>query len=128
MNNLAFLDDVRLLHLKGTRTDLEDGGFIEYNLLRTDRNSSLEMLSDCALNFARWAFGPRGFPKLQVLACGDPHDKDIRQGNWMLIKNAPSTDEPEPFRWTSLETCEELAGIANSFEVLSACPIDHRLQ
>ena len=73
MSNVVFLHNVTLLYLRGTRKDLEDEGFVIYNLLGLDRNISLEMLSDCALRFARWAFGPRGFPKLRVLACGDPH-------------------------------------------------------
>lgn len=114
---------MKLLHLRGTREDLENDGLIVYNLLEMNKNHSLDMLSEVAMDFARWAFGPRGFPQLRILACGDPHDRDIRQGNWMLCRSTPSVDEPEPFRWTSLTDCEELAGIANSFQVLSACPM-----
>jgi hypothetical protein len=128
MSNVTFLHNVKLPHLRRTRKDLEDDGFIIYNLLRFGRNKSLDMLSDCALCFARWAFGPRGFPKLRVLACGDPHSKDIRQGNWIVNRSTPSDDEPEPFRWTSLTACEELGGIANSFQVLSARPVDSQVQ
>ena len=58
MNNVTFLHNVKLLHLRGMQKDLEDESFIIYNLLELDRNNSLEMLSDCALGFARWTFGP----------------------------------------------------------------------
>ena len=121
MGDLGFLDNVKLLHLRGTRKDRENEGFIVYNLLGIDRNQTLEMLSNDAKEFARWVFGPTRLPKLRVLACGDPHCDDIQLGNWIASRATPSANEPELFRWTSLAECEELTGIANSFEMLSAC-------
>ena len=94
------------------------------------------------LGFAEWAFGPRGFPKLLILAYGDfSYDGRYRGSQVLFCRNSlPITDTEDdfilrselesgrPFRIMCRSDDHLWGRIGNGSEVLSACPVGDLLE
>ncbi len=74
-------------------------------------------------DFARWAFGNNGLPKLQILAFGD-FSYDGRYIERMVLLCRQRIGSRHGFRLASRENVISLGGIDKPFDFLGACPKD----
>ena len=73
--------------------------------------------------FARWAFGSNGLPKLRILAFGD-FSYDGRHEERTVLLCRQRTGSRHGFRLASRENVISLGGIDKPFDFLGACPKD----
>ena len=91
------------------------------------------------LNFAAWAFGPNGFPALQVLAHGDfSYGNHCAERNTLLCRRSNPALNPGShptqaqnviwgFQEMSGDDWDRVDHIDASWAVLEACPADYLL-
>lgn len=73
--------------------------------------------------FARWAFGSNGLPRLQILAFGD-FSYDVRHLREHVVLCRQRIGSRHGFRLASRENVISLGGIDKPFDFLGACPKD----
>jgi hypothetical protein len=94
----------------------------------------LNRLQPLMLEFTQWAFGPRGFAELKVLANGDfSHGKRFKWSQLLFCRADPArvssastgaAAQPAKFRIMTKDDEYLLDQIKGSRQMLSACPIE----
>ena len=121
---------LKLLHIR--RSGEEIPSFFQENIgvwstngipgtIRPEDHLELEDRDYGLLEFARWAFGPQGLPKLRILAFGDfCYGGRYQETNVFLRRQG--LYPPNGFSLTSREDVINSSGVDGPFDFLSACP------
>lgn len=121
---------LKLLHIR--RSGAEISPFFRHNIskwiihgiaepFRPEDYLEQDFRDHALLEFARWAFGPKGLPNLRVLAFGDFSYDGRYKGKNVLLRRQ-GLFPPNGFSLTSREDVINSSGIDGPFDFLSACP------
>jgi hypothetical protein len=120
--SLAFAQTLKLLHIRRAHREPEPA--------RAETSPApFPMTESEVYQFAEWAFGPHGFPKLQIVAYGDfSHENRHASKNTLLCRRAPSP-ELEHVRYQAIlyRDWHRMKVDDGYLEVLGACPVDYLL-
>jgi hypothetical protein len=135
---MAWKETLTLLHIRRTGFDKYKTHMNDIRPSSDNKKFDNERLTEARelRDFATWAFGPQGLPRLQVLAHGDfSYGNRYAQQNTLLCRRPNQFSEPTNcttqaysvagFKVMKREDWNRIDDIDVCTEILEACPVDY---